>query len=147
MKGKDPWNLQRFVQMQDYDYEQALGEIRRGHKQSHWIWYIFPQIEGLGRSSIAQEYSISCLEEAKAYMEHPVLREHLLEISQALLELPSSDPFSVMGPIDDMKLKSSMTLFEAAAPEEPVFGRVLDKFYGGARDQRTLAILREKEKR
>ncbi len=139
----DPYHLERFLRMQEYDYPQALEEIRRGHKESHWIWYIFPQIQGLGRSSTARQFAISCLEEARAYMEHPVLRERLLEISGALLALPSSDPLEVMGYIDDMKLKSSMTLFEAAAPQYPVFGQVLDKFYGGARDGKTLEILKQ----
>lgn len=140
-----PYNLDRFVKAQEQDYEMALKEIRQGHKRSHWIWYIFPQIAGLGLSSISQYYAIASMEEAKAYMENAYLRGHLLEISKALLALDSSDPGIVMGYPDDLKLRSSMTLFAEAAPEEPVFQEVLDKYFGGEKDQRTLDILRTEE--
>lgn len=138
------YDLERFIQAQKYDYETALQEIRAGRKRSHWIWYIFPQIAGLGRSSTAEYYAISGLEEAKAYMQEVSLREHLLEISEALLELEENNPLKVMGPPDDLKLRSSMTLFAIAAPEYDVFRKVLDKFYHGEMDRNTLRILKVK---
>ena len=134
-------DLSRFLNAQARDYEQALSEIRAGRKRSHWIWYIFPQLDGLGYSPTAQYYGIRDLEQAKDYMAHPVLGPRLVEISEALLALPSSDPGAVMGYPDDLKLCSSMTLFELAAPDQPVFGKVLDKFYGGRRDPLTLRLL------
>ena len=134
-------DLSRFLNAQARDYEQALSEIRAGRKRSHWIWYIFPQLDGLGYSGTAQYYGIRDLEQAKDYMAHPVLGPRLVEISEALLALPSSDPGAVMGYPDDLKLCSSMTLFELAAPDQPVFGKVLDKFYGGRRDPLTLRLL------
>ncbi len=137
----DPAGLERFVKAQQYDYETALREILGGRKRSHWMWYIFPQLQGLGFSSTAQYYGIRDLEEAKDYMEHPVLGARLVEISSALLTLETSDPSAVMGYPDDLKLRSSMTLFELAAPEQPVFARVLEKFYAGHRDRRTLELL------
>lgn len=135
------YDLSRFHNAQRGSYETALREIRAGPKRSHWIWYIFPQIQGLGYSSTAQYYAIADLGEAKAYLADPVLRERLLEISKALLQLPSSDPSDVMGWPDDLKLRSSMTLFALAEPECKVFRDVLEKFYGGEEDSRTVAIL------
>ena len=135
-------DLSRFLNAQARDYETALREIRAGHKRSHWIWYIFPQIQGLGFSSTAQYYAIENLEEAKAYLADPVLRERLLEISNALLALDSCDPSEVMGYPDDLKLRSSMTLFSLAEPECTVFRDVLDKFYDGQEDSRTIALCR-----
>ena len=137
----DPAGLERFVKAQEYDYDTALREIRSGRKRSHWMWYIFPQLQGLGFSSTAQYYGIRDLEEAQDYMEHPVLGARLVEISEALLTLDTADPSAVMGYPDDLKLRSSMTLFELAAPEQPVFGRVLEKYYSGRRDRRTLELL------
>ena len=137
----DPAGLERFVKAQQYDYDTALREIRSGRKRSHWMWYIFPQLQGLGYSSTAQYYGIRDLEEAQDYMEHPVLGPRLVEISEALLVLDTSDASAVMGYPDDLKLRSSMTLFELAAPEQPVFGRVLEKYYSGHRDRRTLELL------
>ena len=139
------YDLDRFIKAQEQDYETALKEIRQGRKRSHWIWYIFPQITGLGLSSISQYYAIASMEEAKAYMENAYLRDHLLEISKALLALDSSDPGRIMGYPDDLKLRSSMTLFAEASPEESVFQKVLDKYFGGEKDQRTLDILRTEE--
>ena len=136
--GKD---LDKYISAQSRDYACALAEIRSGRKRSHWMWYIFPQLQGLGFSSTAQYYGIRDLEQAKDYMAHPVLGPRLVEISEALLTLESSNPSAVMGYPDDLKLRSCMTLFELAAPNEPVFGRVLDKFYKGRRDDRTLALL------
>ena len=137
----DMKSLDKFVSAQARDYDTALYEIRGGRKRSHWMWYIFPQLQGLGFSSTAQYYGIQDLEQAMDYMEHPVLGPRLVEISEALLALDSSNPSAVMGYPDDLKLCSCMTLFELAAPDQPVFGRVLDKFYGGRRDYRTLELL------
>lgn len=139
------YDLQRFLDAQERDYGTALAEIRAGHKTSHWIWYIFPQIAGLGYSSTSVFYAIADLGEAKAYMAEPTLRSHLIEISEALLNLESSNAREVMGRPDDMKLRSSMTLFAEAEPEEPVFQAVLNKFWEGKPDRRTLDILRDAE--
>ena len=133
--------LNRFLDAQRGDYAVALAEVRRGRKTSHWMWYIFPQIAGLGQSSTARYYSIRDLEEAREYYAHPVLGQRLREISGALLELRGSDPVAVFGGIDSMKLKSSMTLFAVAAPDDPLFQQVLDKYYGGEQDAMTLRIL------
>ena len=135
-----PYDLSRFHKAQKGTYETALAEIRAGRKRSHWIWYIFPQSQGLGYSSTAQYYAIEDLNEAKAYLADPVLRERLLEISNALLALDSCDPSEVMGYPDDLKLRSSMTLFSLADPECTVFRDVLEKFYDGREDSRTIAL-------
>ena len=133
--------LDRFLDAQRGDYAAALAEVRRGRKTSHWMWYIFPQIAGLGQSSTARYYSIRDLEEAREYYAHPVLGQRLREISGALLVLRGSDPVAVFGGIDSMKLKSSMTLFAVAAPDDPLFQQVLDKYYAGEQDALTLRIL------
>lgn len=122
-------------------YEVALREIRQGQKVRHWIWYCFPQLRGLGQSSTAWTYGIQGLQEAKAYLADPVLGTRLVEISRAMLDQPNPSAYAVLGGTDAMKLRSCMTLFEAAGPEEPVFAQVLDKFYRGSRDQRTLEML------
>lgn len=132
--------LDRFLTAQERSYDTALSEIKNGRKRSHWMWYIFPQIAGLGMSSTAQYYSIADIEEAREYITHPVLGARLLEISRVLLTLDSSDATAVMGYPDDLKLRSSMTLF-AQVSEDPVFNAVIDKFYGGRPDTRTLHIL------
>lgn len=132
--------LDRFLTAQERSYDTALSEIKSGRKRSHWMWYIFPQIAGLGMSSTAQYYSIADIEEAREYIAHPVLGARLIEISRALLTLGSSDATAVMGYPDDLKLRSSMTLF-AQVSEDPVFNAVIDKFYGGRPDTRTLHIL------
>lgn len=133
--------LERFLKAQEIHYETALREIRAGRKRSHWMWFIFPQIAGLGRSSAAQYYAIRDLEEAKAYLEDAVLGENLLLISQALLEVDSDDAEAVMGWPDHLKLWSSMTLFALAKPDCLVFQKVLDKFYGGKKDAKTMELL------
>ena len=133
--------LDRFLDAQRGDYAAALAEVHRGRKTSHWMWYIFPQIAGLGQSSTARYYSIRDLEEAREYYAHPVLGQRLREISGVLLDLRGSDPVAVFGGIDSMKLKSSMTLFAVAAPDDPLFQQVLDKYYGGEQDALTLRIL------
>ena len=135
-------DLSRFLKAQEKDYDTALSEIRSGQKRSHWMWYIFPQIHGLGHSGISQYYSIQSLKEAMDYIHDPVLGRRLIEISNALLELKTSDPHLVFGSPDDMKLRSCMTLFETADPNEPVFGQILEKYYGGNCDKRTLEILK-----
>ncbi len=136
-------DLQRFKDAQRNDYEQALQEVKSGQKRTHWMWYIFPQVHGLGMTSISDYYSIKSLQEAQDYLKDPALGARLVEISKALLELNTSDPHAVFGSPDDLKLRSCMTLFERADPQNPVFGEVLDKYYGGERDQRTLEILDE----
>lgn len=136
-------DLERFRRAQAEDYETALAEIRGGRKRSHWMWYIFPQYRGLGYSSTSQYYAIQSIEEARAYMKDPVLGKHMNEICEALLNLDECDPYRVFGSPDDLKLCSSMTLFEQADPDNPVFGRVLEKFYRGKRDQRTLNLLKQ----
>ncbi|MBQ6295920.1 MAG: DUF1810 domain-containing protein [Firmicutes bacterium] len=135
------YDLSRFLEAQKNSYDTALREIRAGRKRSHWMWYIFPQIRGLGYSAMAQHYAIRDLGEAREYLRHPLLGPRLIEISEALLALDQSDPRRVMGSPDDLKLRSCMTLFQCAAPDQPVFGKVLDKFYGGRPDERTLEIL------
>lgn len=139
----DRYNLERFRKAQRNVYQDALEEIRNGHKESHWMWYIFPQIKGLGFTETSCFYAISCLDEAKEYLKDEGLRNNLLEISAALLDLSASDAHTVMGSPDDMKLKSSMTLFAIAEPECDVFRQVLDKFYGGKKDQMTMNILED----
>lgn len=136
------FDLERFVLVYNRDYATALSEIRSGRKQSHWMWYIFPQLTGLGRSEYARYYGLPDLEAAKEFLAHPLLGEHLLTISRALLHLDETDPHRVMGSPDDLKLCSCMTLFEAAAPDTPEFAAVLEKFYAGRRDSRTLALLK-----
>ena len=135
------YDLRRFISAQKQDYLTALEEIRRGRKRSHWMWYIFPQLWGLGMSSTSYFYGIESLEEARAFLDDPYLGGNLREISQALLSLDTGDARSVMGSPDDLKLRSSMTLFSLAAPEEPVFKKVLEKFYRGVQDPATLRIL------
>lgn len=139
-------SLERFIKAQEFSYTNALNEIKSGHKQSHWIWYIFPQISGLGQSYQCQQYGIQGIEEAKAYLNEPILRKRLLEISNALLELESNDPIEVMGSyIDAKKLRSSMTLFLEADSECKVFKDVLEKYYHGKKDDKTLKLLDKKE--
>lgn len=136
------YDLERFTKVQEYNYPVALREMRDGRKRSHWIWYIFPQLKGLGRSHRAQVYGIEDIDEARAYLAHPVLGARLQEISEALMQLESSDPSEVMGGYpDDMKLQSCMTLFAAISEDGSVFHRVLDKFFGGQTDAKTLSLL------
>lgn len=133
--------LERFIEPQEQDYEQALKEIRNGRKVSHWIWYIFPQLRGLGKSYMSDYYGIRDLDEAKAFLQDPYLGKHLQKISEALLNLDNDNATQIMGRSDDMKLKSSMTLFACADPENAVFEKVLEKFYNGHKDGRTLKML------
>ncbi|WP_347996104.1 DUF1810 domain-containing protein [uncultured Eubacterium sp.] len=132
--------LTKFITAQQEDFNMALSEIKNGHKQSHWIWYIFPQIVGLGRSTTSEYYAIKNLSEARMYLKNEYLHNNLLTICQALLDLETSDAEEVMGRIDAMKLKSSMTLFTLADSEEQVFKAVLDKFFCGELDEKTIEI-------
>jgi uncharacterized protein (DUF1810 family) len=134
-------SLQRFLDAQRADYPAALAEITAGRKRSHWMWYIFPQLRGLGYSEMAHRYGITGAAEAAAYLAHPVLGQRLLEISRALLALPGSNATTVMGSPDDLKLRSSMTLFAQVPGADGVFQAVLDKFFGGAADAKTLQLL------
>ena len=134
-------DLSRFTAAQQSSYQTALGEIRRGRNISHWMWYIFPQVAGLGMSPTSQYYAISGLKEAEAYLDDPVLGPRLVEISNALMNLDTSDADDVFGWPDNMKLRSSMTLFSLVPSADPVFGKVLDKYFGGEPDDMTLRIL------
>jgi len=136
----DPYNLARFVDAQKDDYAQALAEIRRGRKQSHWMWYVFPQFAGLGSSAASREYSIKSLEEARAYLDHPVLGPRLLECAEALLKIRDRSARDILGFPDDLKLRSCATLFASVSPPESVFDRLLDRFFRGEQDARTLAL-------
>ena len=137
------FNLERFREAQENNYETALREIKNGKKQSHWMWYIFPQLKGLGYSPMAKYYAIENKKEAEAYIRDDELRERLIEISEALLSLECSNPSRVMGYPDDLKLQSSMTLFAITAPDIDVFEKVLDKFYRGEKDENTVELLKE----
>lgn len=137
----DRESLARFLKAQEAAFPAALAEIRRGRKTSHWMWYIFPQVQGLGFSETSRYYAIRGIEEAEAYFEHQVLGPRLLEICNALLQLPTSDAHAIFGSPDDLKLRSSMTLFSCIKNGSPVFRSVLDKFFNGAMDSKTLAII------
>jgi uncharacterized protein (DUF1810 family) len=139
----DPYDLHRFVAAQDAGgtYSAALAELRAGAKRSHWMWFVFPQVAGLGRSATAQHYAIRGLAEARAYLAHPVLGPRLRECARTLTALDTRDPVAVFGGIDAQKLRSSMTLFAAAAPDEPVFGQVLDQYFDGGHDPATTSRL------
>jgi uncharacterized protein (DUF1810 family) len=139
----DAFGLQRFVDAQDGGgtYAAALAELRAGRKRSHWMWFVFPQLAGLGRSATAQHYAISGADEARAYLAHPVLGPRLVECARALVELDGADPEAVLGSVDAQKLRSSMTLFAAVAPDEPLFGQVLDRYFGSTPDPATTSRL------
>lgn len=139
------FELSRFHEAQKEDYAKALKEIRNGRKLTHWMWYIFPQITGLGRSEIAQYYEIKSLEEAKSYLKDDVLGPRLFEISNSLLDLDTNDPVEIFGNIDAIKLRSSMTLFSYICNEE-IFNRVLDKYFDGIKDKVTLRICEKLKK-
>ncbi|RNI35724.1 DUF1810 domain-containing protein [Hanamia caeni] len=136
-------SLQRFIDAQQSDYETALSEIKRGRKQSHWMWYIFPQIQGLGFSATSKLYAIKNLQEARQYLQHPLLGKRLKEITNALIDLPSNNAHEIFGSPDDVKLKSSMTLFASLPGADPVFESALKKFFNGERDAKTLSIIKD----
>ena len=136
-------SLQRFIDAQQSDYETALSEIKRGRKQSHWMWYIFPQIRGLGFSATSKLYAIKNLKEAQAYLNHPLLGKRLKEITDALINLSSNNAHEIFGSPDDLKLKSSMTLFASLPDADPVLESALKKFFKGEKDAKTLSIIKD----
>jgi uncharacterized protein (DUF1810 family) len=139
----DDFNLQRFVDAQDRDgsYDRALAELEHGRKQGHWIWFVFPQIQGLGSSETARFFAISSLAEATAYLKHPVLGPRLDTAAETLLKLPGHHPDAILGVVDAMKVRSSMTLFSHVEDAAPVFSRVIEKFYNGQPDGLTDELL------
>ena len=136
-------SLERFVEAQERTYQVALSEIYNGQKRTHWMWYIFPQLRGLGKSSMAHIYGISGLEEAKAYLEHPILSERLYEICGALLEHKGANIVEIFGDIDTLKLRSSMTLFSLTSEDYTVFDEVLDTFFEGQMDEATVKLINQ----
>lgn len=137
----DENDLTRFVEAQEHVFGTALQEIKNGRKNGHWMWYIFPQISGLGSSETSRFYAIKDMTEAKQYLNHPVLGQRLVEITSELLKLKTGDPVAVFGSIDSLKLKSSMTLFSIIENTNPVFQKVLDKYFGGKKDTNTIRIV------
>ena len=137
----DPCDLTRFVRAQEGDYAQALAELERGRKRSHWMWYVFPQFDGLGSSATAKRYAIKSVAEARAYLAHPVLGPRLLECAEAVLRVEGRSATEIFGSPDDLKLKSCATLFATLLPRGSVFDRLLAKYYGGEPDGRTLQLL------
>ena len=135
------FNLTRFVEAQDADYDAALAEIRSGRKRSHWMWYVFPQIAGLGTSPTSQHFAITSLGEARAYLAHPILGSRLIACSEALLVIEGRSAHDIFGSPDDMKLRSSMTLFAQVSPAGSVFERVLGKYFDGRPDDRTIGLV------
>jgi Uncharacterized conserved protein len=141
MNERDPYNLQRFLTAQAEDYERALAELERGRKESHWIWYIFPQVAGLGQSAMSQEYAIRSGNEAAAYLDHPILGARLQKCCEALLKHQGKNVQDIMGYPDELKLRSSITLFGMISAQGSVFQKVLTAFYAGQMDERTVAFL------
>ena len=137
----DPYNLSRFVHAQAEDYERALSELRTGRKRTHWIWYIFPQIDGLAFSATSKRYAIKSTEEARAYLDHPILGPRLLECAGALLRIEGRTATEILGSPDNLKLRSCATLFACVLPAGSVFDRLLEKYYRGERDSKTLQLL------
>jgi uncharacterized protein (DUF1810 family) len=139
--ANDPHDLQRFVRAQEDDYAQALAEIRSGRKRSHWMWYILPQFEGLGQSSMSKRYSIKSVDEAEAYLQHPILGSRLVECCEAALGVEGRSAREIFGSPDDLKLRSCATLFAHVSPAGSVFDRLLGKYFQGNRDDRTLRLM------
>jgi len=137
----DPYHLSRFVRAQQDDFEQALEEINSGKKRTHWMWYIFPQIDGLAFSSTSKHYAIKSIEEAKAYLAHPILGPRLLECAEVVVRVEGRTATDIFGSPDDLKLRSCATLFACVLPSGSVFDRLLDKYYRGERDRKTLRLL------
>jgi uncharacterized protein (DUF1810 family) len=137
----DPYDLSRFVQAQEDNYEQALSEIRSGRKRTHWMWYVFPQIDGLAFSSTAKHYSIKTVEEAQAYLDHSILGPRLRECAEAVIRWGGRSATEIFGSPDDLKLRSCATLFGCLLTAGSVFDRLLEKYYGGVRDEKTLQLL------
>ena len=141
MRDADPFDLKRFVDAQDRVYPAVLGELASGRKESHWMWFVFPQITGLGQSPTTVKFAISSLEEASAFLSHPVLGPRLRECAALTLTVEGRTARQIFGPVDEMKFRSSMTLFARAAPEAAVFQQCLDRYFGGVPDPATLAKL------
>ena len=141
------YNLDRFIKAHEKNYELALLEIKTGKKKSHWIWYIFPQLKGFGNSATSEFYGIDGLEEAKAYYNNDYLRKHLLDIAEALVALDNEDIVDILGYPDNLKLQSSMTLFLLVDPTQMVFSKVLDKYYNGKKDMKTINYILNINKR
>ena len=137
----DPYDLSRFVRAQEVDYQRALAEIASGRKRSHWMWYVFPQFDGLAFSSTSKLYSIKSVGEARAYLAHPVLGARLLECTEAVVHVEGRSATEIFGSPDDLKLRSCATLFAAVLPPGSVFDRLLEKYYGGERDGKTLQLM------
>jgi uncharacterized protein (DUF1810 family) len=137
----DPYNLQRFVEAQARVYDAVRTELRQGRKRSHWMWFIFPQIAGLGHSAISMRYAISSLVEAEVYRKHPILGPRLRECTRLVMQVHGRSAYEILGSPDDMKLHSCLTLFSYAAPEDPLFREALEKYYDGAEDSLTMAKL------
>jgi uncharacterized protein (DUF1810 family) len=140
--AEDQYNLNRFLQAQEEDYERALSEIRSGRKRTHWMWYIFPQLDGLAFSSTAKHYAIRGVDEARAYLAHPVLGARLHECAEAVVQIENYSAREIFGTPDDLKLRSCATLFAHVSPAGSVFRQLLEKYYAGQRDDKTLELLR-----
>ena len=140
----DPYDLHRFVDAQSTIFEQALSEIRSGRKRSHWMWFIFPQFRGLGSSPTSQHYAIASLAEAEAYLRHPILGPRLQECVKALLALEETTASEIFGYPDDLKLRSSATLFAHVSPRESPFEQLLERYFGGEPDSQTIRLIRER---
>lgn len=138
--------IERFIEAHNAMYNQALEEIKNGRKETHWIWYIFPQIEGLGMSLMAQKYAIKDINEAREYINNEMLYKHLIEITSALLEIDTDDIYDIMQYPDDMKLKSCMTLFSVVDSSTDIYTKVLNKYYSGIQDEETIKILKRVNK-
>lgn len=139
---EDNFNLKRFIDAQPNTYEKALNEIKDGRKSSHWMWYIFPQFYGLGNSSTSVKYAINSMDEAVSYLKHPILGSRLIEITKAFLTIENKTAYDVLGSPDDLKIQSSMTLFDAIQTETALFDSVLEKYFEGNRCMRTLSALK-----
>jgi uncharacterized protein (DUF1810 family) len=136
----DAFQLDRFTDAQEPVFREALLELERGHKRTHWMWFVFPQHVALGMSATARHFGIHSLDEARAYLRHPVLGPRLKQCCETLMKVEGRTAHEIFGSPDDMKLRSCLTLFELAAPDEPVFAQCLEKYYGGERDERTLRL-------
>ncbi len=143
MGPDDRFGLNRFVQAQEEVYPRALAELKLGRKRSHWMWFIFPQVDGLGYSSTARFYAIKNKDEAKEYLDHALLGKRLMECAEALMKIEGKSATEIFGYPDDLKLRSSMTLFASVAPADSLFSRVLGQYFGGEPDQRTLELLQQ----
>ncbi len=139
---QETFNLQRFIEAQSSSYERALSEIKNGRKQSHWMWYIFPQCKGLGRSLMAEKYAIQSKEEATAYFQNPILKERLIAITTAFLHIEGKTAYEILGTPDDLKMKSSMTLFDGIQNETTIFKEVLTKYFQRKKCETTLKLLK-----